>query len=308
VEPVRAPAGAPFPAQPGPVTLQLAGVGDYQALNDLLERGVAVSLLNDGFAVVDAAGYEAAKAAARRFEATFTATTPAQLAALADPATKSLEDLTVAYAGIADDTLALGELGFDDTKAVDADLITKRPGVLRRADVLWVGGPLRFASGQGKGRAAVQAFVDAGKPIVGSGIHAFRAARTFGLVGARAVQGNPFGNGIVAVDTPAGSPLAPFPLPHAFIYPAVAFADLAPGTTVAQSYAVGDPFLAGHWRRSKDGVGPLGVDGLASAIAGQNATGTRGFVFGTSVFFRTHTRGQMGQAARAIFWAVPEAG
>ena len=308
VRSISAPKPGSVPGRPGPVSLDLAGVADFRALNDLLGRGVVVSLLTDGSAVVGAEGYAAARTAARRFGVTFTASTPTELAALADPGTKSLEDLRLAYTGIEDDTLALAELGFDDARAVDADVITKQPRVLRRADVLWVGGPLRFAKGQGKGRAAVEAFVDAGKPLVGAGIDGFKAAKSFGLVRGKAVEGNPFGNGIVAVDTPAGSPLDTFALPHAFIYPAVAFDDLAGDTAAAQTYDDGDPFLAGHWRRSKDGVGPRGVDGLASAITGEAESGARAFVFGTSVFFRTHTRGQMGQAARAIFWAAPGAG
>jgi Zinc carboxypeptidase len=307
VSPVTAPTPGSVPAQPGPVSLDLAGVDDVQAVNDLLDRDVPVSLLADGSAVVAAEERPAVRRAARRFGVTFTLSTPAELTALSAPETKPLDDLTIAYTGIADDTLALTQLGFDDLRAVDAAVLTDKPGILRRADVMWVGGPLEFGPGQGRGRQAVQAFVDAGRPIVGQGIDGFRAAEEFGLVSARRVRGNPFGNGIVAVDTPAGSPLAPFAIPEGFIYPALAFTGLAAGTTAAQTYDATDPFLAGHWRRSKDGVGPAGVAGLASAISGQSASGARGFVFGTSVFFRTHTKGAMGEAARAIFWAVPDA-
>ena len=156
-------------------------------------------------------------------------------------------------------------------------------------------------------RTALKEFVAAGKPVVGHGRPALRVTRRLGLVAASAVRGNPFGNGIVDVDTPASSFLAAGALDHGFIYPAYAFTSLGAGTTAAQTYAVGDAFLAGHWRRSKSGVGPQGVDGLASVVAGQGAT-SRAVVFGTSPVFRTHTRGQMGQAARAILWALPDAG
>ena len=299
--------GGSVPATAGPLALVPSGVGDIQALNDLLERGVAASLLADGTVIVPAEGYSAAASAAARLGASFVPATAAQQAALAQPATKPLSDLTIAYTGFADDVLSLSALGFDDLVPVDSDRIAAKPGLLRRADVLWVGAHLGLGKGNKPVRTALQEFVAAGKPVVGHGPAALRVTRRLGLVAARAVRGNPFGNGIVDVDTPASSFLAAGALDHGFIYPAYAFVSLGAGTTAAQTYAVGDPFLAGHWRRSKSGVGPLGVDGLASVVAGQGAA-ARAVVFGTSVVFRTHTRGQMGQAARAILWALPDAG
>ena len=173
--------------------------------------------------------------------------------------------------------------------------------------MLWVGGHLGLGQGDKAVRTAVQEFVDAGKPVVGHGPPALRVTSAPRPGRGAHGRGNPFGNGIVDVDTPASSFLAAGALDHGFIYPAYAFTSLGADTTVAQTYDVGDPFLAGHWRRSKSGVGPQGVDGLASVIAGEGAA-ARAVVFGTSVVFRTHTRGQMGQAARALFWAGPEAG
>ncbi len=300
----RAPSSGTVPATAGDLTLDLAGVGDYQALNALLEENVSVFLLADGSAVVPTEGYAAATTAAQEHGATFTASTPEDVAALGDPSTKALRDTRIAYSGVADDSLALAELGFDDLKVVDGARLSERPSILKWADVLWVGAPLKFGEDQERGRKAVKRFVARGNPIVGHGTSGFQAAQQFGLVNAEPIKGNPYGNGIVAVDTPAGSLLAAYPLDHAFIYPALAFDELGAGTTAAQSYDAEDPFLAGHWLPSKDGVGPDAVAGLASAVTGESESGARAFVFGTSVVFRTHTRGQMSQAARAIFWAV----
>jgi hypothetical protein len=42
-------------------------------------------------------------------------------------------------------------------------------------------------------------------------------------------------------------------------------------------------------------------------ISGEAASGAKALVFGTSVFFRTHPKGGLSQAAQAIFWAAPDA-
>lgn len=52
--------------------------------------------------------------------------------------------------------------------------------------------------------------------------------------------------------------------------------------------------------------GPDDAAGQASVITGEAASGARAVVFGTSVFFRTHPKGGMSQAARALYWAGPE--
>ena len=159
-----------------------------------------------------------------------------------------------------------------------------------------------------------------GRPGRGAGRTSTPAARSWarappgsprrpasGWCRARRVAGNPAGNGIVDVDTPDGSVLAPYEQDSSFIYPASAFTGLGAGTTTEQSYDAADPFLAGHWLPGNGGVGPQGVAGLASAISGESASGARGFVFGTSVFFRNHVKGGQSQAARALFWAGPDA-
>ena len=78
------------------------------------------------------------------------------------------------------------------------------------------------------------------------------------------------------------------------------------GVEVAQSYDAVDPFLAGHWRATTETNGPDGAAGLASVVSSvDEETGAKALVFGTSVFFRTHPKGGLSQAARALLWAGP---
>ena len=308
VRPVRAPVpDGDAPAGRHHTTFDLAGVGDYQALNALLERGVRVSLLETGEAVVGPGASRAVRVVARTHDTPVDQATRAQVRALGDEATKQVDDLTVAVSGTQDDTLSLTELGFDDLVPATSAALTDDPTLLDDVDVLWVGSGLAFTPEQEAGRTAVQSYVDSGRSIVGAGAAGFNAASGFGLVSASRVAGNPAGNGIVAVDTPGGSVLAPYEQASSFIYPASAFTELGAETTVEQSYDDADPLLAGHWLPGNGGVGPEGVTGLASAISGESASGAKGFVFGTSVFFRNHVKGGQSQAARALFWAGPEA-
>lgn len=296
---------AAMPAS-GYLTFDLAGVADYQALNDLLGSGVAVSMLSDGSAIVaekDTA--KVAEVSAARDIAVEQAT-KAELAELKQPSTKGLKDLKLLYVGNQDDKLSLEELGFDDLTQVTAAGINTNPGLLDGVDVIWIGSALSFNASQQAGRDAVQAWVDAGGSIVGRTAAANTAANTFGLLQATAVSGNNSGNGIVTVDTPDGSTLKPYEQDAAFVYPAVSFTDLGAKTKVEQSYGAGNPLLAGHWRSTNATNGPEVAASKASVISGENASGGKAMVFGTSVVFRNHPKGGLSQAARGLFWAAPE--
>lgn len=297
------------PATPGYVSFEVSGVDDVRALNSLLEDEVTVSMLATGSAVVGPEDYASVTAAAEEFDVEFTAATPEQLAALDDAETRGLQDLTVAYVGSAtvnEDWLSLGLLGFDDLKLVNAAALTTDPTILNGVDALWVGSNLTFSAAQAAGQAAVQAFVDAGHPVLGRGSAGFNAAKLFGLVTGTAVAGNGSGNGIVAVDTPDGSLFKPFEQDAAFIYPATWFTGLGEGVKVEQTYDATDPMLAGHWRPSGAGVnGPANAAGQASIVSAETASGNRSVVFGTTVMFRGHPKGGMSQAGRALFWAAP---
>ncbi|PZR51747.1 peptidase M14 [Xylanimonas oleitrophica] len=287
------------------LTFDVAGVRDYRALNALLDAGAPVWLLDDGRAVVGPEGKAAAQAAADEHDIAFTTASKADERAVAG--TEPLSDLTIAYVGNQDDLLSLTELGFDDLVPVTAAGIQAGAGTgstgLEGADVLWVGAALNLPAGSA-GRAAVQRWVDAGGAIVGRGSSAFTVASTYGLVSGTAVTGTSAGNGIVDVDTPAGSLLANHAQDSAFVYPATWFTNLGEGTKVEQTYAA-DPLLAGHWRPSSSGAnGPASAAGQASVVSGEAASGARAVVLGTSVVFRTHPKGGLSQAAQAIFWAA----
>lgn len=316
------PPRASVPAEPAYVSFDLAGVADYQALNALLEDEVPVSMLADGSAVVGAASYDEVAVTAAEFDIAFEPATDEELAALDDPTTKPLSDLRVAYMGTQDDKLSLEELGFDDLVNVSGGVLTAAPTSLSTVDVLWIGSGYATPAIGSAGEAAVQAFVDDGGSVVGRenigryrvdnvnvnlNDGAFEAARKLGLLGGTVVAGNSSGNGIVAVDTPASSVLAPYAQDSAFIYPAFAFSALPTGVTVEQTYDATDPLLAGHWRATSATNGPASAAGKASAVSTIDPeTGAKVFVFGTSPFFRTHPKGGLSQAARALLWAGPE--
>ena len=318
VTPISSPASnVSTPAKAGYLTFDVAGVADYQAVNALLEDGEAVSMLADGSVVVGPESYEATKKAAATFDVSVEAASSADLAALDDAGTKPLSDLSIAYVGTQDDKLSLQQLGFDDLAPLTAAALNADKKLLDGVDVLWVGTAFNTADRPAAGttpavsyapaREAVQAFLARGGALLGRSSAAFNAATSFGLMSGTVVNGNSSGNGIVAVDTPADSVLAPYRQDSAFIYPAFSFTALGPDVTIEQTYAR-KPLLAGHWRATDTPAtnGPATAARQASVVSSENATtGAKSMVFGTSVFFRTHTKGGMSQAARGLFWAAP---
>lgn len=313
-EPVTAP--TPLASTPGEgyLALESAGLGDMKALNALLEEGVEVSMLADGTLVVGPEDRAVVETVSETFDVAVEEATDAEVDALAAETTKGLTDLTVAYVGTQDDRLSLTELGFDDLVNVTAAGVNTAatngtPTGLEDADLLWIGGAFNLAV-DSPGRAAVQAFVDSGRSIVGRTNQAFNVAATYGLLTGTAVNGNSSGNGIVDVDVPEGSVLAPYAADTSFVYPAAWFTGLGEGVTVEQRFGE-SPMLAGHWRQGTSGGqpvanGPQDAAGQPSAVSAVAPSGAKAFVFGTSVFFRTHFKAGATQAARAIFWAGPE--
>lgn len=290
------------------LNFDLAGVADYQALNALLDEGVDVTMIADGSAVVADTDAAAVAEVAEEFDIAVEKASAADMEALNDPSAKGLTDLKIAYVGNQDDRLSLEELGFNDLVQVTAASLQANPALLDGVNAIWVGSTFTFASNgsQDAGKAAVQAFVDNGGPILGRTSAALNAASAFGLISATATAGNNSGNGIVAVDTPEGSALEPYKQASSFIYPATSFSNLGPNTKAEQNYAAGNPLLAGHWRSTNATNGPEIAGGNASVISGQHATsGAKSMVFGTAVFFRTHPKGGLSQAARGLFWAAP---
>lgn len=312
-EPVTAPAALGAEDERGYLTLETAGLSDMKALNALLEDGVEASLLEDGTVVFGPSDAAAVVAVADELDVAVDAATDDEVAALDAESTKGLTDLTVAYVGTQDDRLSLLELGFDDlvnitAAGVNTAATNGTPTGLEDADLLWVGGAFSLAAGS-PGRAAVQAFVDSGRSVVGRTGQALAVAQTYGILTGTAVNGNGSGNGIVDVDLPEGSLLSAYPVETSFVYPATWFTAFGENVEVEQTFGA-DPMLAGHWRRGTSGGnpvnnGPQDAAGQPSAVSATGPSGAKAFVFGTSVFFRTHVKTGATQAARAIFWAGP---
>lgn len=296
---------ASIPKRAQHVTFEVAGVTDYVALNDMLAQDAVAWLLPSGQAVVAPESHDVAVNAAIEHDIAFRAASRAEVSAVESGDAKELDEVRVGYTGTQDALTSLTQLGFE-TVPVSAAAIAEDPALLDELDVIWLSSALSFNASQANGREATQAWLDAGHAFVGSGNAAFTTARTFGLVSATAVSGNGNGNGIVAVDTPEGSILAPHAQPSAFIYPAQSYTDLGAGTRAEQYYAGGNPLLAGHWAGTTATNGPEAAAGNASVISGESATGGKAVVFGTSPFFRTHPKGGMSQVAQAIFAVTPE--
>jgi hypothetical protein len=116
-------------------------------------------------------------------------------------------------------------------------------------------------------RGALDAFLAAGHGLVGRGATGAALGSAAGLPAAR-------------------SPYAP-----------VWFTDLGPGVRVEQSYATGNPLVAGHWRPAADGSGgPTAAAGRLCVVSGPQAV-----PFGTDPLFRDHPKGELPQVGRALF-------
>lgn len=296
-------------ADGGYLALDVAGVADVRAVNEMLDQGAAVSMTPAGRAVVGPEDAATAVEVAQAEDVLVEEATEEDLAALADEDTRDLDDLSVAYLGTQDDRLSLTELGFDDLTQVTTAGLNSTPTALDDVDVLWTGSSVNLATNPAAA-AVLQAFAARGGTVLGRGTAGFNLASGLGLVAATATTSRSDANGIVAVEQPEGSFLAPHGQDSSFFYPATWFTGLGAGTEAIETYAA-DPMLAGHWLPSTTaGVpqpnGPANAAGNASVIAAESATGVRTVVFGTSVFFRTHPKGGLSQAGRAVFWAGPE--
>ncbi|GAA4678727.1 M14 family metallopeptidase [Nocardioides nanhaiensis] len=296
-------------AEPGYLALDVAGVADVRAVNEMLDQGAAVSMTPAGRAVVGPEDTGTAVAVALAEDVALEEATEADLTALADEDTRDLDDLSVAYLGTQDDRLSLTELGFDDLTLVTTAGLNSTPTALDGVDVLWAGSAVNLATNPGAA-AVLTAFAARGGTVLGRGTAGFNLASGLGLVAATATTSRSDANGIVAVEQPEGSFLAAHGQDSSFFYPATWFTGLGAGTEALETYAA-DPMLAGHWLPSTTaGVpqpnGPANAAGNASVIGAESASGVRTVVFGTSVFFRTHPKGGLSQAGRAVFWAGPE--
>ncbi|QEO15084.1 peptidase M14 [Agromyces intestinalis] len=284
--------------------LATAGAAEYQAINALLDAGVAVSAFEDGGVIVRGSDRAAAQTVADAYGVAFTASDGLRLRT--EPS-QALDRLVVGYTGTQDDRVTLQRLGFTDIRLLSASSITSGEIDLGEVDVLWIGANLAFTGGNAGGAAKVQEFLDAGKGVVGKGTAISSFATTFGLVAVTATSGTSGSNGIVRVSDADGGLLSTYAKDTAFVSPAVWYTDLGDNAAVEQTYAGEAPFIAGHWAAS-NGRAQADAAGKASVVSATGPTGSRVVLLGTSVNYRTHPVGSYPDIARSLFWAAGDEG
>lgn len=282
---ITAPSPAAYVAPHGDLRLRLTDPAEFAAVNSLLQRGIPVRRAADGSAIVPESAWAKATEAAGTYDVAFDATTLS--------GTTALHPVRVAAAVTAGELFALREMNFEVTP-VSTDILNAGFD-WSKADVLFVSAGLEYEDLTPAARTALRAFLSTGHGLVGRGVTGAAFASATGLLTATPVEGDEEANGVVRVvnsgPVTAGAP------PHAFVYSPVWFTGLGPGVRVEQSYATGNPLVAGHWRASADGSGGPGeAAGRPSVVSGPRAV-----LFGTEPLFRDHPKGELPQVGRALF-------
>ncbi|MFF7067235.1 M14 family zinc carboxypeptidase [Streptomyces pseudovenezuelae] len=283
--PVRAAARVGHVAPRGDLRLRLTDPQEIAALNSLLRQGVSVRRAPDGSAIVPASARALATEAARTHDVV--------LGATGLKGTAALRRTRVAAAVTPGELFALREMGFEVTPVSTA--VLNAGFDWSSVDVLFVSAGLDRDALTSGARAALDSFLAAGHGLVGRGLTGAQLSADTGLLAAKPVAGNGDANGVVRVvnsgPVTAGAP------DHGFVYAPVWFTDLGPGVRVEQSYAAGNPLVAGHWRPLPDGAGgPAAAAGQAAVVSGPRAV-----LFGTEPLFRDHPKGEFAQVGRALF-------
>ncbi|BCB75964.1 M14 family zinc carboxypeptidase [Phytohabitans flavus] len=267
---------------------------DVQAVNALLDAGVALRRQDDGTIVVPASARRSASEVAERLGVRFTAARwPARGEALTKP--------VLAAAVAADELFVLRDLGFDVRPVSTAVLNAGYD--LSDVDTLFVSSGLSYAGLNAAAKSQVDALLARGG-VVTRGATGARFNADAGVLPARAVAGRSDANGVVSV-TGGGGPVGTGALPHSFVYAPLWFTDLGAGVTADQRYAA-TPLVAGHWIADPDDGtgGPTDASGQAAVVSGVGPRGTAAVLFGTEPLFRAHPKGLFAQVGRAIFWTA----
>ncbi|WP_405993575.1 M14 family zinc carboxypeptidase [Streptomyces sp. NBC_00986] len=290
---VAAPSPVAHVAPHGDLRLRLTDPAEFAALNSLLRQGIPVRRSADGSAIVPEPETEAARAkvteAATAYDVAFEPAAPSALTG-----TTALHPLRVAAAVTPGELFALREMGFDVTP-VSTDILNAGFD-WSKADVLFVSTELEYGDLTPTARTALGAFLSSGHGLVGRGVTGAALSSATGLLTATPVEGAEEANGVVRVVN--SGPITTGAPPYGFVYAPVWFTGLGAGVRVEQSYATGNPLLAGHWRtRATDGSGgPGDAAGRPSVVSGRHAV-----LFGTEPLFRDHPKGELPQVGRALF-------
>ncbi|WP_416961392.1 M14 family zinc carboxypeptidase, partial [Streptomyces sp. Agncl-13] len=282
---ISAPSPVAYVAPHGGLRLRLTDPAEFAAVNSLLQQGIPVRRAADGSAIVPESARAKATEAAGKYDVAFDATTLT--------GTTALRPLRAAAAVTAGELFALREMNFEVTP-VSTDILNAGFD-WSKADVLFVSAGLEHEDLTPAARTALHTFLSTGHGLVGRGVTGAAFASATGLLTATPVEGEEAANGVVRVvnsgPVTAGAP------PHSFVYAPVWFTGLGPGVRVEQSYATGNPLVAGHWRASADGSGgPGDAAGRPSVVSGPRAV-----LFGTEPLFRDHPKGELPQVGQALF-------
>ena len=272
------------------------GVAEWQAVNELLDEGIALSQLPNKTIILgpDEASYAAATAVSAMFGVNFVANDGK---ALRDGPSKALQKVTVGYTGGGEDRDMLAKLGFRDATPVSSATITSGAVNLANIDALWIGSSLTFSGSQTAGTAAVQAYLAAGKPVAGRGTAISSFVNAFGITTVTGSSASNSSNGVVQLVNSGANTINPWPQDTAFVYPATRYSNLGTNAVVEQRYAT-NPLVSGHWlsaNRTPFGDQP-------STVSAVGPTGSKAYLFGTSPVFRNHPVGAFGDIASALFW------
>ena len=272
------------------------GVAEWQAVNELLDEGIALSQLPDKTIILgpDEASYAAATAVSAMFGVNFVASDGK---ALRDGESKALQKVTVGYTGSNEDRDMLAKLGFRDATPVSAATITSGAVNLANIDALWIGSSLSFSGSQTAGTAAVQAYLAAGKPVAGRGTAISSFVNAFGITTVTGSSASSSSNGIVQLVGSGVNTINPWPQDTAFIYPATRYSNLGTNAVVESRYAT-NPLISGHWLEANR----LPFGDQPATVSAVGPTGSKAYLFGYSPVFRNHPIGAFGDIASALFW------
>ncbi|WP_017536003.1 M14 family zinc carboxypeptidase [Nocardiopsis alba] len=281
----------------GDWVLRLDDAADVAALHDLIEAGAEPAWADRGSVLISADHADAVVEVADRRGAVFTTVDR-------EAEGPVVGGVRLAAAAAADEVLTLGELGFDvetvSTAVLDDGFDWS--GI----DVLYVSSGLVYDDLGERARADLDAFLERGG-VVARGSAGARFNAQAGLLDATRREGRSDVNGVVRVEDGDGALAGTGG--YGFVYSPGWFTDLGPEVTVEQTYADGDPLVAGHWRPDADGAG--GRDeaaGRPSVVGGVSERGAAVVLFGTEPLFRNHPKGSFGQVAQAVHWSAISGG
>ncbi|WP_019060325.1 M14 family zinc carboxypeptidase [Streptomyces prunicolor] len=288
---ITAPSPAARVAPHGDLRLRLTDPAEFAALNSLLRQGIPVRRAADGSALVPESARAKATEAAGEYDVALDATPLTGTGT--GTGTTALHPVRVAAAVTAGELFALREMGFDITP-VSTDILNAGFD-WSKADVLFVSAGLDHDDLTPAARTALGTFLSTGHGLVGRGVTGAALGSAAGLLTATPVEGNEEANGVVRVVN--SGPVTLGAPAYGFVYAPVWFTELGPTVRVEQSYATGNPLLAGHWRALDDGTGgPAAAAGRPSIVSGPHAV-----LFGTEPLFRDHPKGELPQVGRALF-------